>query len=56
MYIYISGADPEILKRGLLYVGYHGWLAKKILGLDDLKDRINVRNYKFLAKYYFLSV
>ena len=28
-----SGADAEILKReGELYVGHHGWPAKKILG------------------------
>ena len=27
----ISGADPETLKRGALYVGHHGWLTKKIL-------------------------
>ena len=26
-----AGADPEILKRGALYVG-HGWPLKKILG------------------------
>ena len=28
----ISGADPEILNRGALCVGHHGWLTKKILG------------------------
>ena len=39
----ITGVDPEILKRGggegeggegegALYVGHHGWPAKKILG------------------------
>ena len=27
-----TGADPEILKRGALYVGHHGWSTKKILG------------------------
>ena len=27
-----AGADPEILKRGVLYVGHHGWPTKKILG------------------------
>ena len=28
---YSSGADPEILKKGALYVDHHGWPAKKIL-------------------------
>ena len=28
----LPGADPEILKRGELYVGHHGWPSKKILG------------------------
>ena len=28
-----TGVDPEVLKReGLLFVGRHGWPAKKILG------------------------
>ena len=30
--IILAGADPGILKRGMLYVGHHGWPAKKILG------------------------
>ena len=29
----LTGADPEIFKREALYVGHHGWPAKKILGL-----------------------
>ena len=28
----LPGADAEILKRGVLYVGHHGWPTKKILG------------------------
>ena len=27
----LPGSDSEILKREALYVGHHGWLAKKIL-------------------------
>ena len=27
-----TGADPEILKKGVLYMGHHGWPTKKILG------------------------
>ena len=27
-----AGADPEILKRGALYVSHHGWSTMKILG------------------------
>ena len=27
-----SKADPEILKRGALYAGHHGWPKKKMLG------------------------
>ena len=31
------GVDAEILKRGVLYVGHHGWLAKKNLGFRSSK-------------------
>ena len=27
-----TGAYPEILKKGVLYMGHHGWPTKKILG------------------------
>ena len=29
---HLQRGDPEILKRGALYVDHHGWPAKKILG------------------------
>ena len=28
----VTGAGPEISKRGALYVSHHGWPANKILG------------------------
>ena len=28
---WFPGADSEILKKGVLYVGHHGWMTKKIL-------------------------
>ena len=36
-----TGADPEIFKTGgggVLYVGHHGWSAKKILGFSWSKN------------------
>ena len=30
--MYNAGADPEILKRGVLYVVHHDWSTKKKLG------------------------
>ena len=36
-----TGADPEILKRGALYLGHHGWLTKKTFGFRwSKKDKI----------------
>ena len=28
----LSGAVPDIFKKGALYIGHHGWPTKKILG------------------------
>ena len=51
---YWSEADPEILKEAVLYVGHHGWPTKKILGFTWSKNsQNNVRNYKFLGKYFY---
>ena len=37
-----AGADPEILKKGALKVGHHGWPTKKILGFRwSKKAKIN---------------
>ena len=47
----------EILKKEALYVGHHGWTTKKILDFkwseNGLERPKNIRNYKFLAKYFF---
>ena len=50
-----SGADPEILKRGALYVGHHGWPKKKILGFKwSKKAKITLETKAFGET--FLSV
>ena len=42
------GADTEILKRGALYVGHHGWPTKKILGFRwSKKAKITLETISF---------
>ena len=53
--IFKAGADPEILKRGALYVGHHGWPTKKILGFRwSKKAKITLETKAFGET--FLSV
>ena len=47
------GANPEILKRSGALCRPPQWSWKKILGFTwSKKAKNNVRNYKFLAKYF----
>ena len=49
----IAGADPEILKRGALSVGHHGWLAKKSLGFRwSKKAEITLETIGFSQNIY----
>ena len=51
----LAGVDSEILKRGALYVGHHGWLTKKILGFRwSKKAKITLETKAFGET--FLSV
>ena len=51
---FMSGADLEILKRGVLYVGHHGWSAKQVLDFRwSKKVEITLETVKFLAKYLY---
>ena len=44
-----TGADPESLKRGALYVGHHGWPAKKSLGFRwSKKAEITLETISFV--------
>ena len=47
--IWKPGADPDILKRrGALYIGHHGWPAKKKLGFRwSKKDEITLETIGF---------
>ena len=48
------GRSRDFEKGGVLYVGHHGWAVKRIIGFRMSKNnRNNVRNYKFLAKYFY---
>ena len=43
-----TGADPEILKRGALYVGHHDWSTKKILVFKwSIKAKIMLETISF---------
>ena len=48
MMMLISGVDPEILKGGALYVSYHGWPTKKLLGFKwSKKAKITLETKSF---------
>ena len=48
-----SGADPEILKRGALYVSHHGWPTKKVLGFRwPKKAKITLETISFWQNIY----
>ena len=45
---YIPGADPEIWKKVVLYVGHHGWPTKKILSFRwSKKSKITLEIISF---------
>ena len=50
-----TGADPKILKKGMLYDGHHGWLTKKILGFRCPKRAKTTLETKAFGKT-FVSV
>ena len=62
-----AGADPEIFKRGALYISHHGWATKKILRFTWSKKakttlktihfwrNISVSIFKFLPFLYTMK-
>ena len=48
-----TGVDSEILKRGALYIGHHGWPAKKILDFRwSKKAEITLETISFWQNLY----